>query len=279
MSSTVHTDLVRQLVTALRTQSWNGAEELERSWGSSVVRAGGPEANETRQPPLSTARAAAVPPTPRAEPPRPVDAPLPPAPTPGLDSSLGPDLPPESALTALQATARACQRCPRASTRRQVVFGAGNPRARLVIIGAAPDAASDAAGTPFAGPAGELLDKMLQAMHLHRAEVWLTTLVLCRGADDGPPESEAVAACEGFLARQIDHVRPEALLLFGEPAARAVLHSRGAFADLRGQWRTAFDVPTIATHAPADMLRDPALKRFAWADLQQIMTRLRLTRA
>ncbi len=97
-----------------------------------------------------------------------------------------------------------------------MVFGAGDPRARLVIVGAAPDAASDAAGIPFAGPAGELLDKMLQAMHLRRADVWLTTLVLCRSNDDGPPEAEAVAACQGYLARQIDHIRPEALLLFGD---------------------------------------------------------------
>ena len=99
---------------------------------------------------------------------------------------------------------------------------AAHPRARLVVVDVAPDAASDAAGTPHAGPAGDLLDKMLAAMHLQRSEIWLTSLVLCHAPADAPPTAESIAACQGFLGRQLDLIRPDALLLFGEVTARAV---------------------------------------------------------
>jgi DNA polymerase len=166
----------------------------------------------------------------------------------------------------------ACQRCELAANRIQPVPGEGNPRARLFLIGTGPGAEDDRAGRPWQGEAGALLDRMLAAIGLTRAEVFLSTLVKCRLPADGRPGVSSLAACTPFLRTQLEAVSPAAVLLLGEPAARFLL--RADLASLHGSWHELLGLATLATWAPEDLLADPGRKRQAWADLQRLRDRL-----
>ncbi|HYH46944.1 MAG TPA: uracil-DNA glycosylase [Thermoanaerobaculia bacterium] len=180
-----------------------------------------------------------------------------------------------AALAALAAEAAVCTRCRLAQGRHLVVFGSGDPAADLMFIGEGPGAEEDRQGLPFVGPAGELLTKIIQAMDLTRDQVYIANVVKCRPPGNRDPQPEEVAACRGYLERQIDLVKPRVIVALGKTAAQALLGNESPVGRMRGQWFAARGVPTLVTYHPAALLRNPALKRPTWDDMQQVRDHLR----
>jgi DNA polymerase len=169
-----------------------------------------------------------------------------------------------------------CTRCPLHSGRNKLVFGDGSPSARLMFVGEGPGADEDAQGLPFVGKAGQLLNNMIAAMGLKRAEVYIANVVKCRPPGNRVPEPEEGATCSPFLFRQIDVVRPEVLVALGATAATYLLGRRQPLAGLRGRVHSVRGTKLIVTYHPAYLLRDPRQKKEAWADLQIAMRELGL---
>ena len=175
------------------------------------------------------------------------------------------------ALKELFLEVRGCRRCGLARQRTNTVFGAGNVDAPLVVIGEAPGAEEDAQGLPFVGRAGALLDDMLKAIGLDRKkDVFITNVLKCRPPDNRSPESSEILACNPVLRKQIEILRPRALLLLGRSAAHTVLENPGSIASLRTGHHTCAGIPAVVTYHPAALLRNPAYKRPAWEDLQKL---------
>lgn len=180
-----------------------------------------------------------------------------------------------AALAALAAEAAVCTRCRLAQGRHLVVFGSGDPAADLMFIGEGPGAEEDRQGLPFVGPAGELLTKIIQAMDLTRDQVYIANVVKCRPPGNRDPQPEEVAACRGYLERQIDLVQPRVIVALGKTAAQTLLGNESPVGRMRGQWFAVRGVPTLVTYHPAALLRNPALKRPTWDDMQQVRDHLR----
>jgi DNA polymerase len=181
-----------------------------------------------------------------------------------------------SALQIIRDEIGDCIRCPLHVGRNKLVFGDGNPAARLMFVGEGPGADEDAQGIPFVGRAGQLLNNMINAMGLKREEVYIANVVKCRPPGNRTPEPEEGATCSPFLFRQIDVVRPEVLVALGATAATYMLGSRQPLAGLRGRVHAVRGTKLIVTYHPAYLLRDPRQKKEAWADLQIAMRELGL---
>jgi uracil-DNA glycosylase family 4 len=192
-----------------------------------------------------------------------------------------------SSLDAVRAAARGCVRCDLAATRRQVVFGAGAPVARLMVIGEGPSEADDAGGHPFSGPSGRVLDRWLGQLGLSREQVWLTNVVRCRPAvlergrlTNRPPTAREAAACRLWLLSEIAFVRPALLLGLGGTAGKALLGKGFRITQGRGRWAAGpSDLSTLITFHPAYLLRleEPALSQAQAAvdaDLAAVRARL-----
>ena len=179
-------------------------------------------------------------------------------------------------LEAVAAEACVCTRCKLAQGRNKVVFGSGDPRAELMLIGEGPGAEEDRQGLPFVGAAGELLTRILQAMELTRDEVYIANVVKCRPPGNRDPEPDEIAACAGYLTAQIELVAPRILVALGRVAAQTLLASTMPLGRLRGRWHDVQGIPTLVTYHPAALLRDPDLKRPTWEDMRQVRDRLRL---
>ena len=177
-----------------------------------------------------------------------------------------------AAMDDLRAEVAGCARCALAAVRRAPVFGEGPAPAGLLILGEAPGAAEDAAGRPFLGELGALLTRMLAAIGLDRAEVYIANAVKCRAPEGRRPEREEIAACRPLLERQIGIVSPRFILALGELAARSLFSpaDEAAFeiAALRGRAHDVGGVSVLVTHHPTILRRDPGAKREAWEDLQ-----------
>jgi len=169
-----------------------------------------------------------------------------------------------------------CTRCALHTGRNKLVFGDGNPAARLMFVGEGPGADEDAQGLPFVGKAGQLLNNMIAAMGLKREEVYIANVVKCRPPGNRVPEQEEGATCTPFLFRQIDVVRPQVLVALGATAATWLLGARQPLAGLRGRVHPFRGAQLIVTYHPAYLLRDPRQKKEAWADLQIAMRELGL---
>ena len=178
-------------------------------------------------------------------------------------------------LAELGAHVQGCTRCRLAEGRRSVVFGAGNPDAELMFIGEGPGAEEDRRGLPFVGPAGELLTRIIKAIGLTRDDVYIANVVKCRPPGNRDPKPDEVAACMGYLERQIDFVRPRAIVALGRIAAQSLLGNDLPIGRMRGQWFTVRGVDTLVTYHPAALLRNPSLKRPTWEDMQKVQERLR----
>ncbi|MEW6221446.1 MAG: uracil-DNA glycosylase [Thermodesulfobacteriota bacterium] len=172
-----------------------------------------------------------------------------------------------SDLDSLARATADCQRCPLAASRRQVVFGSGSRRPALVIVGAWPDTAEDESGQPFPGEAGELLDRMLQAIGLTRAEIFCTLAVKCRPPDREPTAAET-GRCLEILRLQLGHLAPRLVMSMGAFPARVLLASDQSFFALRGRLHAYAGHRLLPTFHPAFLLRQPDMKRTAWQDLQ-----------
>jgi len=182
-------------------------------------------------------------------------------------------------LAALAAVAAGCTRCRLAEGRTKVVFGAGNPNAELMFVGEGPGADEDRQGLPFVGAAGELLNKIIQAIERTREEVYIANVVKCRPPGNRDPQPDEVATCRGYLDKQIALVRPRILVALGRVAALTLLGNEvgndAPIGRMRGQWFQVQGIPTMVTYHPAALLRNPALKRPTWEDMQQVRDFLR----
>src|SRR5438876_6664980 len=169
-----------------------------------------------------------------------------------------------------------CTRCKLHKTRKKIVFGDGNPNARLVFVGEGPGADEDAQGLPFVGRAGKLLTQMIEAMGLQRKDVYICNVVKCRPPENRQPEKDEVAECSPFLLRQIDTIAPKVIVCLGSTAAQAILQTNRGISHFRGEWLEFRGRKLMATYHPAYLLRNPAAKGEVWKDLQKVMAELGL---
>ena len=177
-------------------------------------------------------------------------------------------------LESLRRMVAGCTRCPLHRGRTQTVFGVGPQPAPFMVIGEGPGAQEDARGEPFVGRAGRLLDAMLLALGTPREEVYIANIVKCRPPKNRDPRPEEVASCAAWLRRQIELVRPRAILAVGRVAAQNLLSSNLPLGRLRGA-RHAYGtppVPVVVTYHPAYLLRSPHDKDKAWQDLKRLRT-------
>lgn len=180
--------------------------------------------------------------------------------------------PASRALESIDAQVRECRKCELHRTRTHTVFGAGRPDAACMFIGEAPGAEEDARGEPFVGRAGKLLDAMLAAVGLGRGEVYIANIVKCRPPRNRDPHTEEIAACSGYLRRQIEAVSPRLLVATGRVAAQSLLSTTKPIGQLRGRtFRYGEDrLPLIVMYHPAYFLRSPLEKRKGWDDLVRL---------
>ncbi len=164
-----------------------------------------------------------------------------------------------------------CRRCKLCQGRTNIVFGVGNPKAKLVFVGEGPGADEDAQGIPFVGKAGQLLTKMIEAMGFSREDVYICNVIKCRPPGNRNPEPDEIAACQPFLRAQLGAIRPKAIVALGKVAVQTLLRDQTPITRIRGNWREYCGIRLMPTFHPAYLLRNPAEKRNAWSDLQQVM--------
>lgn len=178
-------------------------------------------------------------------------------------------------LEQIRADLGECTRCKLHERRKNVVFGVGSATARLVFVGEGPGADEDEEGEPFVGKAGQLLTKMIEAIGLSRAEVYIANVVKSRPPGNRNPEPDEIAACLPFLERQIAAIKPAILVTLGNVPTKALLKTDVGITKLRGDWKTYKGIPLMPTYHPSFLLRreeenDRDAKREAWNDLQAV---------
>ncbi|MDT8390495.1 MAG: uracil-DNA glycosylase [Lentisphaeria bacterium] len=166
-----------------------------------------------------------------------------------------------------------CVRCPLHKTRTNPVFGEVNREADLLFIGEGPGFHEDQIGRPFVGPAGQQLDKMIQAMQFTRESVYITNIVKCRPPGNRNPNDSEARVCLPFLKRQIDLIQPKAIVLLGAVPLQFLMGKTG-ITSLHGKWLDYQGIPVMPTFHPSFLLRSPARKKEAWEDLQLVMKKL-----
>jgi len=182
-------------------------------------------------------------------------------------------------LDELESLTKDCKRCKLHGGRTSMVFGEGNPKARLVFVGEGPGREEDLAGRPFVGEAGRLLTKIIEnGMGLKREDVYICNIVKCRPPDNRAPERDEVEACIPFLKEQIRIIGPEVICALGRTAAQELLGRSFKITEERGKWQSFMDIPLMPTYHPAYIVRNPSrereLKGHVWADIRKIMARL-----
>ncbi len=169
-----------------------------------------------------------------------------------------------------------CRRCKLSAGRMNIVFGAGNPGARLVFVGDAPGYEEDQSGEPFVGEAGQLLTKIIEnGMKLTRNQVYVCNIVKCRPPGNRPPGPDEISACLPFLKRQIAAIKPAFICALGESAAQAILITREPISRLRGRFHNYEGIKVMPTFHPAHLVRHPEKKRETWEDIQKLMKELK----
>ena len=166
-----------------------------------------------------------------------------------------------------------CQKCALGKTRKNFVYGVGNPNADLLIIGEAPGAKEDELGEPFVGASGALLDKMLAAIQLSRQTVYIANILKCRPPDNRDPLPEERELCFPYLHQQIDLIKPKLICTFGLVSSQALLDTTSSLAQLRNIWHEFRGIPVMVTYHPALLLRNPNFKRDAWEDMKKLKAR------
>jgi len=181
-----------------------------------------------------------------------------------------------SGLAEIQTDLDQCTRCKLSRGRQNIVFGDGNSRARLMFVGEGPGEQEDIQGRPFVGRAGQLLEKMIEAMGLKREDVFIANVVKCRPPENRNPEPDEIEACSPFLHRQIDSIRPTVIVALGKFAAQTLLQTETRISELRGHFVEYRGVKLMPTFHPAYLLRNPSSKKEAWDDLKMVAKELGL---
>jgi uracil-DNA glycosylase family 4 len=169
-----------------------------------------------------------------------------------------------------------CTRCRLHKQRNNIVFGQGNARAELVFVGEGPGHDEDMQGLAFVGRAGKLLTQMIEAMGLTREDVYICNVVKCRPPENRKPEDDEMATCSPFLLRQLDVIKPKAIVCLGATAAQALLKTKDSISRYKGIWFDYRGAKLLATYHPAYLLRNPSAKGEVWKDLQKVMALLGL---
>jgi len=206
------------------------------------------------------------------------------APTPDpIDSQMFPSLFPASSgddsLERIRQDIGDCRRCRLCEARNQIVFGSGNPQARLVFVGEGPGADEDEQGLPFVGRAGQLLTQMIdgtaakEGLVIRRPDAYICNVVKCRPPGNRTPEPDEMEVCGQFLMRQLMVMQPRAICALGATAAKALLGAREGITKLRGNWHKWRDIPVMPTYHPSYLLRpyNQNAKREAWEDLKKVL--------
>lgn len=175
-------------------------------------------------------------------------------------------------LTDIRAELGDCKRCKLCKTRKNIVFGVGNPHAELMFIGEGPGADEDEKAEPFVGRAGQLLTKIIEAMGLTRNDVYINNIVMCRPPDNRIPELDEVASCKPYLMRRIEAINPKVIVCLGATAVKNLLERDDIqITKLRGTWVDFHSRKLMPTFHPAFLLRNPNMKAPLWEDMKTVL--------
>jgi DNA polymerase len=171
---------------------------------------------------------------------------------------------------------RGCTKCRLCEKRTHTVFGEGDVDAQIFFIGEGPGETEDQTGRPFVGRAGELLNKMIAGMGLKREQVYIANVVKCRPPNNRVPAPDEVATCTPYLERQLEIIRPRAIVTLGLPATQYMLQTKMSMGKLRGTWQSWRGIKLMPTYHPAYVLRNPTYETRAavWSDLKQVLAQL-----
>ncbi len=173
-------------------------------------------------------------------------------------------------LKAFYEDIRGCTQCALGASRKNFVFGMGNPEAEVMFVGEAPGADEDEQGLPFVGRAGRLLDKMLFAIGLTRNDVYIANVLKCRPPRNRDPLPDEVVVCEPYLKQQIEIIKPRLIVALGRIAAQVLLKTDMPLGKLRHTMHNYNAIPFIVTYHPAALLRNSQWKIHTWQDLKMI---------
>jgi uracil-DNA glycosylase len=191
--------------------------------------------------------------------------------TPVVTPTIAPNIWTEApSLNDLQKQICTCQQCSLGATRKKFVFGVGSPSAKLVLIGEAPGAEEDVRGEPFVGRAGQLLNKILEAIRFKREEVYICNILKCRPPGNRDPLPEEIDQCEPYLWKQLELLQPKIILCLGRISAQSLLKTTATLGSMRGKVHDYRGIPLMVTYHPAALLRNPAWKVPTWEDVQQL---------
>ncbi|MBF0216260.1 MAG: uracil-DNA glycosylase [Candidatus Omnitrophica bacterium] len=177
-------------------------------------------------------------------------------------------------LSAYRSQIMGCGLCRLAGTRTNFVFGEGSSKAAIMFVGEAPGADEDREGRPFVGRAGQLLTKIIESIGLTREEVYIANILKCRPPENRPPMPDEIAACRGYLEKQIEMVKPRIVCALGKSSTQALLNVETPISQLRGKSFDFNGVKVIPTFHPAYLLRNPEAKKEVWEDMRKIAKEL-----
>ena len=181
-----------------------------------------------------------------------------------------------TSLTAVREELGDCTRCKLHGGRKNIVFGQGNPNAAIVFVGEGPGQEEDQQGLPFVGAAGQLLtDIIVKGMQIRREDVYICNIVKCRPPNNRNPEPDEILACEPFLIKQLQAIRPKIIIGLGNVAVKTLLKTKEGITSLRGKWKTYQDIPLMPTFHPAYLLRTPSDKKLVWDDIKKVLAELK----
>jgi DNA polymerase len=178
-------------------------------------------------------------------------------------------------LDSIQKNLGDCRRCKLSECRNQIVFGEGDPSAKLIFIGEGPGFEEDRKGQPFVGAAGQLLTRIIEAIKLSRHQVYICNIVKCRPPGNRNPDPDEIETCFPFLERQIAAIQPDFIVALGTFAAQTLLATRTPISKLRGRFHEYKGIRVIPTYHPAFLLRNPGKKRAVWEDMKMLMKEYR----
>ena len=187
-----------------------------------------------------------------------------------------PTLDKEAALKALREEIGDCRRCTLSNRRTNIVFGEGNPDARLMFIGEAPGREEDLQARPFVGDAGMLLTRLIERMGFKREDVYIANIVKCRPPMNRDPEIDEIEKCRGFIERQIEIINPAVIMSLGRISVQTLLgNTKLKITAIRGNFFDYKGIPLMPTFHPAYLIRNPKDKWLTWGDAQKVIEKLR----